>query len=93
MENLDTKEVDYLRAKERVRKLKKFYASLLIFAIVFLIYGFIKYYKTGDFNFLEFNNWSVIFWIWGIILVVKAFKIFIFNQNWERKMMDKQLNK
>ncbi len=93
MENLDTKEVDYLRAKERVRKLKKFYASLLIFALVFLIYGFIKYYKTGDFNFLELNNWSAIFWIWGIILVVNAFKLFVFNQNWERKMIDKQLYK
>lgn len=93
MENLDTKEIDYLMAKERVRKLKKFYASLVIFVIVFMIYGFRKYYKTGDLNFLEFNNWSAIFWIWGIILVVNAFKIFVFNHDWERKMMDKQLNK
>lgn len=93
MENLDTKEVDYLIAKDRVRKLKKFYASLLLFALVFLIYGFIKYNKTGDFNFLEFNNWAAIFWIWAIILVVNAFKIFVFNHNWEKKMMDKQINK
>ena len=93
MENLDTKEIDYVMAKERVRKLKKFYASLLIFAIVFTIYGFRKHAKTGDFNFLEFNNWSAIFWIWGIILVVNAFKIFVFNRDWERKMMDRELNK
>ena len=93
MENLTNKEIDYSIAKERVNQLKKFYASLVIFIIVFAIYSLRKYYKTGDFAFLEFNNFSVIFWIWGIILVVKAFKIFFFNQSWERRMMNKELNK
>lgn len=93
MENSNTHKVEYTIAKERVRQLKKFYASLLIFALVFLIYGGRKYYRTGEFNLLELNSWSAIFWIWGIILVVKAFKIYFFNHNWERKMMDKQLNR
>ena len=93
MENLTTKDIDYTFAKERVRQLKKFYASLLFFFLVFAIYSFRKYFKTGDLNFLEFNNWSVMFWIWGLILILRAMKLFFFNQTWERKMMDKQLNK
>ena len=93
MENLNVNEMDYSIAKERVRQLKKFYASLLFFVIVFGIYAGRKYYTNGDLKFLEFNNWSAIFLIWGIILVLKAIKLFFFNQDWERKMMDKQLNK
>lgn len=93
MENLTNKEIDYSIAKKRVKQLKKFYASLAVFIILFAIYIIRKYYKTGDFTFLNFNNFSVIFLIWGVILAVKAFQIFLFNQSWERKMMDKELNK
>lgn len=93
MENLSKTEIDYSMAKERVNQLKKFYVSLAVFTIVFAIFGFRKYYKTGDFAFLDYNNFSVIFWIWGLILAIRAVKIFFFNQSWERKMMDKELNK
>ncbi len=93
MENSNINEIEYTIAKERVRQLKKFYASLLIFGLVFLIYSTRKYYQMGELNFLEWNNWSAIFWVWGIILIVKGFKIYFFNHSWERKMMDKELNK
>ncbi len=93
MENLKQKEIDYSIAKERVSQLKKFYASLAIFIIVFLFVSLRKYYKTGEITFLDNHNISIVFWIWGIILAIKAVKIFYFNQNWERKMMDKELNK
>lgn len=93
MENLNKNEIEYIVAKERVRQLKKFYISLFIFALVLVIYGAGKYYKTYEFNFSEWDNWSAIFWIWGIILLLKGMKLFFFNQNWERRMMDKQLNK
>lgn len=93
MENLTQKEIDYSIAKERVHQLKKFYVSLAIFIVVFAIYSLRKYYKTGDLAFLNFNNFSVIFWVWGLILAIKGLKIFFFNQSWERKMMDRELNK
>lgn len=97
MENLSNKNLDYSIARERVYQLKKFYGSLIFFVLVFTVYFIWKYYKKhgdiGEINFLEFNNWSVIFWIWGLILVLKGIKLFFFNQNWERKMMEKQLNK
>lgn len=93
MENLTKTEIDYSIAKGRVDQLKKFYVGLAVFFIVFAIYGFRKYDKTGPFNFLDFNEISVIFWIWGLILGIKAVKIFFFNHEWERKMINKELNK
>lgn len=93
MENLTKTEIDYSMAKKRVDQLKKFYASLAVFIVVFAIYGFRKYYKTGDFAFLNFNNFSVIFGIWGFILAIRAMNLFFFNHSWERKMMDRELNK
>ncbi len=93
MENLTKTEIDYSMAKERVNQLRKFYLSLAVFIIVFAIYGLRKYYKTGEINYLDFNNFSVIFWIWGLILTIRAVKIFFFNHSWERKMMDRELNK
>lgn len=91
MENLSQKEVDYSNAKNRVQQLKKFYASLAIFIVVFAFYSFRKFYLTGEITFLNFHNYSVIFWIWGIILAVKAVKIFFLSSGWERKMMNKEL--
>lgn len=93
MENLTKTEVDYAMAKERVNQMRKFYVSLAVFIIIFVIYSARKYYKTGEVNYLDFNNVSVIFWIWGLILAIRAVKIFFFNHDWERKMMDRELNK
>ena len=93
MENLTKTEIDYSMAQARVNQLKKFYVSLLIFIVVFAIYSIRKYYKTGEFNYLDFNNFSVIFWVWALILGIRAVKIFFFNHDWERKMMNKELNK
>ncbi|MCZ2085392.1 MAG: 2TM domain-containing protein [Flavobacteriales bacterium] len=93
MENLTKQEIDYSMAKERVNQLRKFYISLAVFIIVFTFYGLRKYYKTGEINYLDFNNFSGIFWIWGLILAIRAVKIFFFDHSWERKMMDKELNK
>ena len=93
MENLTKTEVDYAMAKERVNQIRKFYVSLAVFIIVFAIYSARKYYKTGEVNYLDFNNVSVIFWIWGLILAIRGVKIFLFNHDWERKMMNRELNK
>ena len=97
MENKLNTELDYSIARDRVHQLKKFYGSLLLFVLVFTGFLLWKYYKNngdlGDINFLEFNNWSAIFLIWGLILILKAIKLFFFNQDWERRMMDKELKK
>ena len=91
MENLTKQEIDYSIAKERVQQLKKFYAGMAIFILVFAIYSIRRYYLTGEIVFLEQHNVSVIFWIWGIILAIKGVKLFFFNHDWERRMVQKQL--
>ena len=93
MENLTKTEIDYSMAKERVNQLRKFYVSLAIFVILLAIYSFRNYYLNGEITFFSFNNFSGIFWIWGLILAIRGVKIFFFNHDWERKMMDRELNK
>lgn len=91
MENLTQQEIDYSLAKERVQKLKKFYTSLAIFAVILALYIFRNYYFFDEILFLKGNNFSFIFWIWGIILAVKAGKLFFLNPDWERKMLEREL--
>lgn len=91
MENLSQKEIDYSNAKERVQQLKKFYAGLAIFIIVFAFYIFRKYYILGDIKVFELRGIALVFWIWGIVLGVRAVKIFFLNKDWESKMLDKEL--
>lgn len=87
------KENRYLRAKERVEAIKKFYTSL-IFYIVFI--GFLAWlnYYTNEWRYMWFL-WAAIGW--GIGLVFQAFKAFgwlpYMNKDWEerkiREFMDK----
>lgn len=91
MENLTKKEIDFEMAKERVRQLKNFYVSLAVFAIVFAAYSLRNYYLTGEIIVLEQRNVSIIFYVWAFILVIKGAKLFFLNDNWERKMIEKQL--
>ena len=90
MENLTKQEIDYDLAKERVRQLKRFYTSLFLYIIVFLISTFPKFY-LGEIPFIKFKDVSVIFWIWGAFLTVKAAKLFIFDATWEKRMIEKEL--
>jgi hypothetical protein len=38
-----------------------------------------------------FGRISIIFWIWGIILAVKAVKLFVLDYDWERKTIEKYI--
>ena len=77
-------------AKNHVAKTKRLITSAIIFACFFVFcYGS----KLLSFKGFNFNSISIIFWIWGLVLVVKAIKLLIFDYNWEQKEIDKQLNK
>lgn len=92
MENISQKELDYAIAKARVQQLKKFYLSLAVFTVVFGFYFGRKFLLTGDLRILNFHSFTVIFWLWGFILAIKGIKLFVFNKDWERKIMDRELN-
>ena len=84
--------INYELAQERVKKLKNFYKSLTIFLFVITAVAIIKFYKYGFEN-LGNLKISAVFIVWGIILAVKAAKLFFFNSDWERDMINKELKK
>lgn len=84
MENLE-KENKYLRAKERVAEVKKFYSSLMSYAVVITFLGALNYY-TDEWNYPWFL-WAALGW--GIGLIFQAIRVFgknpFFGRNWEER--------
>jgi len=84
MENLD-KENRYLRAKERVDELKKFYSNLTSYIVVIAGLAVINY-VTNHFYYMWFL-WPALGW--GIGLAFHGAKAFglspIFNRDWEER--------
>lgn len=83
--------MDYNRAYDRVQKLKKFYKNLMWFGIISVIIlgddwfnDELRYQLFGGHLFLR---------IWALILVIKAISLFIFNDEWEREIMEKEVGK
>ena len=90
MDNQDLEKIKYEAAREHVTRIRKFAVSLVVFIIFFLIFNGTDIFKFNDFNF-GFGKVSIIFWIWGIILAVKAVKLFVFDYDWERKTIEKYM--
>ncbi|SMP04387.1 2TM domain-containing protein [Chryseobacterium profundimaris] len=83
--------MNYNQAQQRVHDLKKFYKNLLWFGIVAAIIFADDILRKG----IHFSLWdgSVFLAIWGIILTVKAVKLFIFDAEWERRIIEKEMKK
>lgn len=84
MDNIE-KENKYLRAKERVQEVKKFYMSLLSYVVFIGFLAGLNYYIDG---------WSYPWFLWaamgwGIGLVFQGIKAFgknpFFGKNWEER--------
>lgn len=84
--------MDYNSAYERVSQLKKFYKSLLWFGIVAGFIFFDDIFENGTINLSLFDG-SVILLIWGIILTVKAVKLFLLDTEWENDIIEKEMKK
>jgi hypothetical protein len=84
--------MDHNQAYERVKQLKSFYKNLIWFGIIAGILFFDDYIEHGEID-LSFYHGSIILLIWGIILTIKAFKLFVFDSDWEQRLIDKELNK
>lgn len=89
----NTNETKYIRAQDRVAKLKRFYGRIFRGLLAIVITGAINYYL---------NEWRNPWFLWvvfgvGLGLSLKAFKLFginlLFGKNWEerkvREIMDK----
>lgn len=90
MENRELDKIKYEAAREHVAKIRKFGVNVLVFCIVFIFFNRENIFQLNEFNF-GFGRVSIIFWIWGIILAVKAVNLFVFDYDWERKMIERNL--
>lgn len=84
--------MDYNQAQQRVHDLKKFYKSVLWFGIIAFIIFFDNLFEKGIFSFSLWDG-SVILGIWGIILTVRAIKLFLMDSEWERSVIEKEMQK
>ena len=94
VENNESRENRYLRAKERVAEMKKFYSGLVFYVIFISFLGWLNYYT---------NQWRYMWFLWaafgwGIGMVFQAAKAFqwtpFMNKDWEerkiKELMDKE---
>ncbi|MEL4307775.1 2TM domain-containing protein [Joostella sp. CR20] len=92
MENLEQQN-KYLRAKERVEELKKFYNGLTAYVLINAFLAGVNYWLDG-WNYPWFL-WSVI--PWGIGIVFNAVKVFgwnpTFSKNWEERKIKEFMEK
>jgi len=83
----------YIRAKERIAGIKKFYSSLMAYVVFIAFLAGLNYYTNG------WNNpWFL--WAafgWGIGIVFHSFKAFgwlpYLNKNWEEKKIKEFMDK
>lgn len=75
----------------RVQQLKKFYRNLMWFGIITVILiG--KDWLQDDLQYTIFGG-HLLLAIWAIVLLFKGISLFIFNNEWERKMLEKETAK
>lgn len=94
----DNNELKYLRAKEHVAKLKKFYGNLTSYILIISLLALINYW-TNEWRYMWFL-WAA--FGWGIGLAFHAISTFnlnpFFGKDWEEKkikefMKDKEERK
>ncbi|ROH98968.1 hypothetical protein EGI16_20680 [Chryseobacterium sp. G0240] len=83
--------MDYNRAYDRVQQLKKFYKNLFWFGIIAAVIIGNDWFNDG-LHYKIFGG-HLLLTIWALILMVKAFSLFVFGDEWERKIMDKEAGK
>lgn len=84
--------MNFNNAQQRVKDLKSFYKNCMWFGIVALFIFSRRFIKTGDLSQSVFSG-SIVMIVWGIILAVKAVKLFVLNTEWENKMLEEELSK
>ncbi len=77
----------YVRARNHVEELKKFYGSLISYFFFIPFFIFINYYTSWDFKWFWFPIIG-----WGIGLAIHAMKVFVndgpFGRNWEKRKIE-----
>ena len=87
-QNSYSENTSYLRAKDRVEKIKKFYGSLASYCVVIPILIIINLNSPHDFQWFWFPMLG-----WGLGLTFHAFETFGYGKSWEEKKIQEILNK
>ena len=77
----------YLKAKERVEKLKGFYSNLISYCCVIPLLVFINL-RTSSYQWFWFPMFG-----WGIGITFHAFETFGYGKSWEEKKIQEIMNK
>ena len=86
--NTFNENTSYLRAKERVEKLKGFYGNLASYCVVIPILIIINLNSPHDFQWFWFPMLG-----WGLGVLFHAFETFGYGKTWEEKKIQEILNK
>lgn len=95
MSSINNRKQQFLSAKKRVRKIKKFYWHLLIYVIsvILILYNF-KIMNGPYVDAITGLNISILVF-WTIIIIIHAWSVFkgkpLFNKHWEEKKMQEYL--
>ncbi|KAA2221509.1 2TM domain-containing protein [Chryseobacterium sediminis] len=84
--------MDYETASTKTNNIRKFYKSIFIFAIFALLLIPDDIFGEKIINFRLFDRYTIL-GIWGFIILIKAAKLFLFDSEWERNMIEKELEK
>lgn len=84
---IESENMSYVRAKERVEKLKGFYGNLISYCCVIPLLVFINL-RTSDFQWFWFPMLG-----WGFGLLMHAAETFGYGKAWEEKKIREILNK
>lgn len=86
-QNIYNENMAFMRAKERVEKLKGFYGNLISYCCVIPVLIFINL-KTGGFQWFWFPMFG-----WGMGVTFHAIETFGYGKTWEEKKIQQILNK
>lgn len=86
-QNIYNENMAFMRAKDRVEKLKGFYGNLISYCCVIPVLIFINL-KTGGFQWFWFPMFG-----WGMGLIFHAVETFGYGKSWEEKKIREILNK
>lgn len=83
---------DEIQALQRVRKIKRFYIGLFVFIMIISLLAVIDYLTSPDFWWVQ---WVILGWGGGLLIrALKTFDILpFFNATWEKRQVEKYLNR
>ncbi len=94
---VENSNLKYIKAKNRVEKLKGFYNHLVIYVIVNLVITGFKVSNNLD-SWKDFTNELLsidvlsVWTIWGLVLLIHFISL-IFGQGWEERKIEELMNK